>query len=127
MAMIASQMYRTKPMPRSGQRRESNAPTAFPQPDPRSDCAASSTASSDSFGHGAKRLERGLVFSAGQRRQARCDHRSLVDGRVGFLEVAEQPSHGDARMPARILSRDQWRTAQSRRMIAERLSDSSQT
>jgi hypothetical protein len=38
------------------------------------------------------------------------DHRSFVDRRVvDFLEVAQQPSRGDATMPARIFPRDQHR------------------
>jgi hypothetical protein len=45
---------------------------------------------------------------SGQSGEAGCDQRSLVDRRVvAFLEVAQQPSRGDARMPARILARDQ--------------------
>jgi hypothetical protein len=36
------------------------------------------------------------------------DHRSFLDRRlVAFLEVAQQPSRSDPRMPARILPRDQ--------------------
>jgi hypothetical protein len=38
------------------------------------------------------------------------DHRSFVDRRlVAFLEVAQQPSRGHARVPARILACDQHR------------------
>jgi hypothetical protein len=38
------------------------------------------------------------------------DHRGLIDRRlVASLEVAEQPSRRDARMPARIFTRDQNR------------------
>jgi hypothetical protein len=36
------------------------------------------------------------------------DHRSFFDRRgVAFLEVAQHPARGHARMPARILARDQ--------------------
>jgi hypothetical protein len=50
------------------------------------------------------------VAVSGESGKAGRDHRSLVDRRlVAFLEVAQQPSRGDARMPSRILSRDQDR------------------
>jgi hypothetical protein len=44
------------------------------------------------------------VAVSGESGEAGRDHRSFVDRRlVAFLEVAQQPSRGDARMPARIL------------------------
>jgi hypothetical protein len=47
---------------------------------------------------------------SGKGDEAGRDHRSFVDRRiVAFLEVTQQPSRGDARMPARILARDQHR------------------
>jgi hypothetical protein len=50
------------------------------------------------------------VAVSGESGEAGCDHRSFVDRRVGaFLEVAQQPARGDARMPAWILSGDQHR------------------
>jgi hypothetical protein len=48
------------------------------------------------------------VLPAGQRRETGGSQRRLVDRRVVMLvEVATQPAGGDARVPARILARDQ--------------------
>jgi hypothetical protein len=66
------------------------------------------------FGEGSKRLGGRLVFSTEQRRQARGDQRRLVDRRLVMLvQVATKPARRDARMPARVLARDQDRQLES--------------
>jgi hypothetical protein len=63
-----------------------------------------------SFGDGPKCPRRVLVTVADEGSEAGRNHRSFVDrGVVTFLEVAQQPARGHARMPARILARDQDR------------------
>lgn len=60
------------------------------------------------FGHGPKRQRRLLVADAGQRIQARRRERGLFDRRVRILlEVAQEPTGRDPRMPRRIFPRDQ--------------------
>jgi hypothetical protein len=50
------------------------------------------------------------VAVSGEGGKAGRDHRSFVNRRVvDFLEVAQQPTRGDARMPARIPACDQDR------------------
>jgi hypothetical protein len=50
------------------------------------------------------------VAVSGEGGEAGRDHRGLVDRPVvAILEVAQQPSRRDARVPTRILSRDQHR------------------
>jgi hypothetical protein len=66
-----------------------------------------------SISHRPKRQRRVPGAVSGERAQARRDHRSLVDRRlVDFLEVAQQPACGDARVPTRIRARDQDRQLQ---------------
>jgi hypothetical protein len=51
-----------------------------------------------------------VVTVAGQSGEAGRDHRSFIDRRVvDLLEVAQQPSRRDARMPAWSLTRYQHR------------------
>jgi hypothetical protein len=48
------------------------------------------------------------VAVAGKSREAGRDHRRFLDRRtVALFEVAEQPSCGHARVPVRLLPRDQ--------------------
>jgi hypothetical protein len=61
-----------------------------------------------SFGRSPKRQRRVSVAVSSKSGKTCGDHRSLVDRRpVTFLEIAQQPARGYARMPARILPRDQ--------------------
>jgi hypothetical protein len=72
--------------------------------------ASSPPPTSRSFGHGPKCQRRVSGAVPGEGGQAGRDHRGLVDRRVvTILEVAQQPSRRDARMPARILACDQDR------------------
>jgi hypothetical protein len=62
----------------------------------------------------ARSVSTAVSSSRGQRREARGDQRRLVDRHaVVLVEVAAKPAGGDARMPARILARDQQRQVES--------------
>jgi hypothetical protein len=89
---------------------EPNAEDASHDPARSSRYASSPPPTRGSFGRGSQHQGSISMPISGKGAEAARDHHGLVDRRlVAFLEVARQPSRGDARMPARILPRDQHR------------------
>src|SRR5512132_2411105 len=91
---------------RAGRRDERRG--ASHPPGPSSRYASVTTPPSRFFGHVSEGLRRLRVAVAGEGGEARGGKDELVDRRfVVFLEVAQQPTGGDTRVPARIFAGDQ--------------------
>jgi hypothetical protein len=97
---------------RAGRRAERLAKNASHPPGRASRYASSSRPASRSLGHGSKCQRCILAAISGEGGEAGRDQRNLVDRCVGnFLEVAEQPARGDARVPGRVVARRPGRRA----------------
>jgi hypothetical protein len=93
----------------SGAGGEPNA-RELPRPGPLSRYSLRSASGSRSFGQGPKYQRRVPLAVSREGGEAGREHRSFVDRRVvAFLEVAQQPTRRNARMPTRIPARDQER------------------